>query len=298
MSVSIRSYREEGVHYGDRRKVSDFLVHINHEKMAAPHYLWGRWEWQFGPYRNMEHQSHMGIAEEAGEIVGAAIYESDIGEVYFCLDGKHRHLKEMLLGYAVENMQREGKLKILLPDGDLEFQQAAVQMGFCATEEKEPVARMDCGRLEYSLPAGYSVMSFADAGFDPQRYYNAIWRGFNNQRPRNERELAWTGERPGAHARWWNDALRVLITAPNGDYAAHCGMWYRPGDEYAYVEPVFTLPEYRRMGLGKAAVLEGMRRCRELGARCAYVGSGQQFYYSIGFYPYANETWWIWKGGN
>lgn len=42
MSVSIRSYREEGVHYGDRRKVSDFLVHINHEKMAAPHYLWGR----------------------------------------------------------------------------------------------------------------------------------------------------------------------------------------------------------------------------------------------------------------
>ena len=108
-------------------------------------------------------------------------------------------------------------------------------------------------------------------------------------------ELEDTKRRPGFQARHWNDALRVLIVAPNGEYAAHCGMWYLPGDEYAYVEPVFTLPEYRRMGLGKAAVLEGVKRCKDLGARCAYVGSDQQFYYSIGFYPYENETWWVWR---
>ncbi len=69
-------------------------------------------------------------------------------------------------------------------------------------------------------------------------------------------------------------------------------MWYIPGSEYAYVEPVFTLPEYRRRGLGKAAVLEGLKRCSKLGAKYAIVLSSQQFYYSIGFYPIQNETWW------
>ena len=79
------------------------------------------------------------------------------------------------------------------------------------------------------------------------------------------------------------------------NYAAHCGMWCIPDSEYAYVEPVFTLPEYRKLGLGKAAVLEGVNRCGKLGAKHAYVLSSQQFYYNIGFYPYQNDIWWVHK---
>lgn len=300
MAVEIRPYREGLENDGDKRAVCDFLIRINREKIASPHYLWARWAWQFGPYMNPEHLSRIGIAQDNGKIVGLATYESDIGKIYFCLDREyarreHRSLKEELIGYAMENLSRGGELKILLPDGDLEFQQAAVRKGFTATEEKEAVARIDCTRLEYTLPEGYSVRSFADDGFDPERYYNAIWRGFNNQRQRNRRELEAMEQRAEFHSLHWDDSLRILVVAPNGDYAAHCGMWYLPGDEYACVEPVFTLPEYRRMGLGKAAVLEGVKRCRDLGARCAYVGSSQQFYYSLGFYPFENETWWFRK---
>jgi len=46
------------------------------------------------------------------------------------------------------------------------------------------------------------------------------------------------------------------------------------------------------MGLGKAAVLEAIRRSGVLGARQAVVGSSLQFYYNIGFYPIHTETWW------
>jgi len=56
-------------------------------------------------------------------------------------------------------------------------------------------------------------------------------------------------------------------------------MWYTPDIDYAVVEPVATDPDYRRMGLGKAVVLEGVRRCFAEGANTIYVGSGQQFYY-------------------
>jgi predicted N-acetyltransferase YhbS len=46
------------------------------------------------------------------------------------------------------------------------------------------------------------------------------------------------------------------------------------------------------MGLGKAAVLEGIRRCGNLGATVAYVGSDQEFYLSFGFKViHTSECW-------
>jgi predicted N-acetyltransferase YhbS len=70
-------------------------------------------------------------------------------------------------------------------------------------------------------------------------------------------------------------------------------MWYDQDTEYALVEPVATNPDYRRQGLGRAAVMEGIKRCGKLGAKQAYVGSGQQFYYQIGFHPLPAGTFWV-----
>lgn len=86
--------------------------------------------------------------------------------------------------------------------------------------------------------------------------------------------------------------LKIAVAAPNGDFASFCGMFYELTHRFAYVEPVVTDPRYRRLGLGKAAVLEGIRRCGNLGATVAYVGSDQGFYQAIGFQKvYNNECW-------
>lgn len=87
--------------------------------------------------------------------------------------------------------------------------------------------------------------------------------------------------------------LKIAAVAPNGDFAAFCGMFYEPQGRFAMVEPVATDPTYRRLGLGKAAVLEGIRRCTALGATVAYVGSDQQFYRSIGFTNVYNSECWL-----
>jgi predicted N-acetyltransferase YhbS len=69
-------------------------------------------------------------------------------------------------------------------------------------------------------------------------------------------------------------------------------MWYEPVYKIAYVEPVATDPDYRRMGLGRAAVMEGIRRCGVLGAGTACVGSSRPFYLSMGFRQvYTISTW-------
>jgi predicted N-acetyltransferase YhbS len=86
--------------------------------------------------------------------------------------------------------------------------------------------------------------------------------------------------------------LKIAVAAPNGDFVAFCGMFYEPTGRFAYVEPVATDPDYRRLRLGKAAVLEGIRRCGVLGATVSYVGSDQPFYRAIGFRKvYDSECW-------
>jgi predicted N-acetyltransferase YhbS len=69
-------------------------------------------------------------------------------------------------------------------------------------------------------------------------------------------------------------------------------MWYDQEAGFAVIEPVATDPDYRKMGLGKAVVLEGIGRTGELGAKTALVGSSQQFYYSIGLRPFSTATIW------
>lgn len=293
MDVKIRRYSSRDDYTDDFLKVCNFLIRINSENVITPNYLWARWVWQFGPYMNMENLSHIGIAEDNEIIVGLATYESDIGEAYFCIDEKYNCIIPQLMEYAMKNLSVKDKLKITIPDGDYIFQQIAIKKGFIPTTKKSSVAMIDINNQSYTLPIGYSIISFDDESMDIERYYNAIWRGFDNQRQRNEKEMEYMIKRKDLDAPNLNLNLRILVVAPNGDYASHCGMWYIPNSDYAYVEPVFTLPEYRKIGLGKAVVLEGVNRCGKLGAKRAYVLSSQQFYYNIGFYPIENETWWM-----
>ena len=46
-------------------------------------------------------------------------------------------------------------------------------------------------------------------------------------------------------------------------------------------------------GLGKAAVMEGIRRCASEGAIVAYVGSDQEFYTSMGFTERHTAACWL-----
>jgi ribosomal protein S18 acetylase RimI-like enzyme len=119
-----------------------------------------------------------------------------------------------------------------------------------------------------------------------------MWRGFDHEGepPAGEDELE--SRRTMFDTPTASRDLKIVVEAPNGDFAALCGMFYEPTARFAYVEPVATDPTYRRMGLGKAAVLEGIRRCGQMGATVAYVGSDQAFYQAIGFKKvYLSEGW-------
>jgi predicted N-acetyltransferase YhbS len=87
--------------------------------------------------------------------------------------------------------------------------------------------------------------------------------------------------------------LTIVVETPNGDFVAFSGLWFDPVNRFGYVEPVATDPDYRRMGLGTAAVLEGIRRCGELGATVAYAGTDMPFYLDMGFKKLFTMNCWI-----
>jgi GNAT superfamily N-acetyltransferase len=78
--------------------------------------------------------------------------------------------------------------------------------------------------------------------------------------------------------------LDLVITTPENDFAAYCIAWISNG--MGYFEPVGTRAAYRRQGLGRAVILEGLKRLKTLGAYTASVYSkakNRAFYESCGF---------------
>ena len=144
---------------------------------------------------------------------------------------------------------------------------------------------------QISLPDGFRLTSLAEE-CDWAKVHRVLWRGFDHgdDVPMNEEEFE--SRRSMFDTPKARRDLKVTVKAPNGDFVAFSGMFYESTGRFAYVEPVATDPDYRRMGLGKAAVLEGIRRCGALGADVAYVGSDQDFYLALGFKKlYATQSW-------
>lgn len=85
--------------------------------------------------------------------------------------------------------------------------------------------------------------------------------------------------------------LHVLVEAPDGTMVSSTIMWLDEVNGSAEFEPVGTHPDYRRLGLGRAMLLHGMRVARAAGAghmTVACLGAvghsaARGLYYGVGF---------------
>ncbi|MFZ5354583.1 MAG: GNAT family N-acetyltransferase [Bacillota bacterium] len=292
MAIKQRQYTGEPGFTEDFHRVRDFLVRID-DGMSLP-FDWVRWEWNFSlSFHDKENLSKIGIWEDDGRIVAIATYEDQLGYAYFMFDKEYSFLKEEMLIYAKSSLHKDGQLKLVIADCDREFQRIAARHGFKATRDKEnnAVFDIDVDKISYTLPEGYTITSLADS-YDLYKYNKVLWRGFNHEGEPPTTEEQIERRRISLSGPHLDLNLCVAVVAPNGDFASYCGMWYDRSTDFALVEPVATDPDYRKMGLAKAAVLEGIKRCGLLGAKQAYVGSSQQFYYQIGFSPIPAYTYW------
>ncbi len=297
MGAILRAFTSEPGFTEDFCKVRDFLRRIHDPAYSTANWDWVRWEWvQSLPYLDETKLSRIGVWEDEGRVVALANYEFKLGDAYFSYDPEYACLKRDMVEHAMRHLASQNEdgcraLQLDIGETDYEFIEIVKELGFTPAESAEHISVFyNTGEVQPApLPAGYSVVSMAEEN-DLHKLNRVLWRGFNQPGEAPETEIP--GRIKSQSGPDFRKDLALAVKAPNGDFVSYCGMWHAPDTDYAVVEPVATDPDYRRMGLGKAVVSEGVRRCFAEGAKVAYVGSGQQFYYSIGFEPLATTRKW------
>lgn len=275
--------------HADYQSVCDFLIGINQNDKTHINWNWARWEWMyFHPYFDRDNMNVIGLWKCDDEVVGAAIYDMYYGEAFCAAAEGHNELLPEIYEYALRALSDEDGLAVAVNDEDTETSSLLTAMGWQKCDQTESI--MCCAlekKAEYTLPEGFSIKEtrFPE---DYMAYLRVIWKGFDHEGDQQEweRMVNYDGP-PHLHRKSY---LSISVVDNSGEFAAHCTCWYDRRTDYAYVEPVCTVPAYRGKGLGKAVVLEALERCRSLGAKQAFVISDQEFYARLGFEPCSHYT--------
>ena len=132
-----------------------------------------------------------------------------------------------------------------------------------------------------SVPAGLRLRHVTDADLDARvACHRAAWLGssWNLERYRRIRDSP-----------VYDAELDIVLESADGDFVSYCICWTDATTRMASFEPVGTRPEWRGRGIGRAVILEGLRRLRDKGMRTARVGTAgfnapaQALYESCGF---------------
>jgi predicted N-acetyltransferase YhbS len=273
----------------DFHRVGQFLVDTYQVGTHHENWLQPRWEYMhYHPDLDEAALGRIGLWESDGKVVAVAHYELALGEAFFQVHRDFAYLKPEMLEYAEAHLSLKAdngrrKIVVWVNDFDTGLESLVRARGYQLVEgakECWSVLEITDPFPPINLPVGFRLQSLQDEN-DLNKLDRVVYRGFDH--PGEPPRDGVAGKKKMQSAPNYRKDLNIIAVAPDGTYAAYCGMWQDHVNKVAYVEPVCTDPDYRCLGLGTAVVLEGIRRCGLEGARIAMVGSEQPFYLSMGF---------------
>lgn len=286
--AEFRNYREE-----DYNSVCRFLIELNKEDKQHINWNWARFEWMYEhPEFDKNNMGAIGLWWEHDKVVGAAIYDMYFGEGFCGVLSGYEDLYSEVLTYAYGNLKDDSGIGIAICD-DNEFEiQSVRKNGFCKEKQDETIMKCSLDReFTYRLPEGMCIEEF-DPAEDAYGFQWLLWQGFDhgtNRKVFEEEDEIIPQIRPHLKR-----DLSLVVVNEQGEKLAYCCLWYDKATDYAYVEPVCTVPSHRGEGIGKAVVSEALNRVKLMGAKNAYVISDQEFYKRLGFKEEIHFTF-FWK---
>ena len=275
--VSFRSYQDE-----DYEAVCDFLIELNRKDRTHINWNWARFEWMMEhPEFDKGARSSIGLWWWENRVVGAAIYDMYFGEALCAALPDCEGLYPEILDYAYRELKDDSGLAVGINRGSTSEIQAAERAGFVQIDQEETVMELALERISSSmLPEGLQLREM-DQIADREALEWLFWQGFDHGEDRE------AFERSFDHAphvrRHFNKALSLSAMNPSGELVSHCSLWFHRDTDYAYVEPVCTIPGYRGRGIASALLIEALFRAKALGAKEAWVISDLPFYERLGF---------------
>jgi len=266
----------------DYQAVCDFLIAQNRDDRTHINWNWARFEWMYEhPYFAKDMRNAIGLWFDGDRVVGAAIYDMYFGEAFAGVLPEYAALYPDVLKYAYGALKDDSGLAIAICDANGAEIEAAEIAGFARGVESETVMAID---LDAPLPVKLQE-DFRLYEPDPDEDFRAVqwalWQGFDHgeDRAQFEREEAPTPQK----RKHFRRELNLCAVCPNGEYAGFVCLWMHDGTDYAYVEPLCTIPKQRGKGIAKALLYEALNRAKALGAKTAYVISDMPFYEKLGF---------------
>lgn len=244
------------------------------------------------PAFNHKLTHRFGLWEDNNELVGITCYELNLGECFISVKDGNEGLISEILEYAESELAildgDESKLGVWIISNEKSKVDILSNNGYKKVYS-EPVTTFSYNQELpiVPLPEGFSIISLEEEN-DVKKINDCLWKGFNHgSEPDDDldcRLLMQSGPN-------FSKELTTIIKAPNGEYACFAGMWLNDANQYAYLEPLATVPEYRGMGLATIAVSEGIRKTKELGAKYCF-GGASDFYSKMGFQTICNRELW------
>jgi len=311
----MKTIQKEFNYERDFLKVRDFLSDTFGHYQKSVNWRIERWEYAFhfvAPFLANwgEEPPSLESAEEAiaflesltgfwettsGEVAGVVNIEHPdlthpgFGEFFIQRHPEHPDLLPQMLDFAETNLRDPGenRLFIYARPGDQPLREQLENRGFAAFPEQtetESILDLDTQTIPLTpdVPEGFIVQSMADEN-DLEKRCKAFGRAFNHPDP-----LEWPSVISYDYLQQAPDYKKeqdIVVRAPDGEFASFALIWFDEPNRLATLEPVGTQPEYRRLGLAREAIYEGIRRVAVKGAERIIVGSSAQFYQAIGFIP-------------
>lgn len=208
----------------------------------------------------------------SGQIAAALNPESQ-GEVYFQIHPAF-HTSQLVCEMAeiaeehliVSDDKGQRKPRIWAHDYDALSQDVLIRRGYSrgSWPAYERQRSLDLPLPEAQTVKGFTIRSLGGVEELPARSWSS-WRSFHPDSPEQE-YIGWEWYYCIQQVPMYRRDLDIVAVAPDGAIAAFCTLWYDDVTRTGYFEPVGTAPEYQRRGLGKAVMLEAMRRAKRLGA--------------------------------
>lgn len=217
-----------------------------------------------------------------GEIMGVLQADSP-GEVFLHLHPRHQspELETDMIATAEANLAGPGseggrQLYVWTLQEHVWRQNYLQQRGYVRSGSPEYMRRrrMDLPLPEVKPAAGYQIHAMRDGLELVERCY-ASGLGFHPDdimyAVNNRKDVTWYHNIQKAPL--YRQDLDLVAVDEEGRVASFCTAWFDDYTRTAIFEPVATVPDHQRRGLGRALLAEGLRRLKELGTLVAFVGS-------------------------
>lgn len=292
--IQSRAYRGEA----DYQRVRELLM----ESYAITGRLhnWGVdcWDWfryngkvfeEIANARRWERDVSLWETDE-GQLVGVVILDG--GDVFLQVHPHYRHLEGKMLSRAERHHQADRRggvdrwpLSLYVYEYDQERQallkgQSYQNLGHDSNMRRRP---FDKPVPEFRLPRGYAIQNLAGVDRDDLEKRAAVANNAFDITKHTAQTIHMLQKAPT-----YRPELDLVVVGPDGMFVAYCVIWFDEANRIGMFGPVGTHRAYRRRGLAKALMREGLIRLEALQASMAYVDCGveqgvNRLYESVGF---------------